>query len=374
MLSSHEPDLIMMLDAESGEPITTEEMRYGFRVTVIAPPAIPLAHARQGSHSSGRATSATTSTTSRSRTCSGAGGDAAHSQRPAEQTVTETAALKSDASWALKHELVRPRSIAEAVAALSEAGDDAAPLAGATWIMRAPQRGERMKRLYVALRDLEELHVLEPPGRIGALVTHSRLAAGSGLLAEAARLSGPPAVRNLATVGGSICARPFPESDLVPALLALDSELTLVHADGEETVALADYLDRREASPPNELVTAVALGAASGWPSAYERLTVRAGSEYPLAAAAVTIKVDGGHVADARVVVGSVERAARRIPEAEQALLGRRAIEAAADAGRAAAEAVTPRDTADGPGWYRQAVLPTLVERAIARISGANDG
>ena len=35
------PDLIIMLDAETGEPITTEEMRYGFRVTVIAAPCDP---------------------------------------------------------------------------------------------------------------------------------------------------------------------------------------------------------------------------------------------------------------------------------------------------------------------------------------------
>jgi uncharacterized protein len=32
------PDLIIVLDAETGEPITTEELRYGFRVTVIATP------------------------------------------------------------------------------------------------------------------------------------------------------------------------------------------------------------------------------------------------------------------------------------------------------------------------------------------------
>jgi hypothetical protein len=35
------PDLIMMLDSESGEPITTEEMRYGFRVTIVAAPCDP---------------------------------------------------------------------------------------------------------------------------------------------------------------------------------------------------------------------------------------------------------------------------------------------------------------------------------------------
>ena len=32
------PDLIIVLDAETGEPITTEELRYGFRVAVVAAP------------------------------------------------------------------------------------------------------------------------------------------------------------------------------------------------------------------------------------------------------------------------------------------------------------------------------------------------
>lgn len=35
------PDLITLLDAETGEPITTESLRYGFRVTVLAIPGDP---------------------------------------------------------------------------------------------------------------------------------------------------------------------------------------------------------------------------------------------------------------------------------------------------------------------------------------------
>jgi DUF917 family protein len=35
------PDLITMLDAETGEPITTENLRYGFRVVVLAMPGDP---------------------------------------------------------------------------------------------------------------------------------------------------------------------------------------------------------------------------------------------------------------------------------------------------------------------------------------------
>jgi DUF917 family protein len=35
------PDLICILDSESGTPVTTEELRYGFRVSVIGLPAPP---------------------------------------------------------------------------------------------------------------------------------------------------------------------------------------------------------------------------------------------------------------------------------------------------------------------------------------------
>ncbi|MCC6223355.1 MAG: DUF917 domain-containing protein [Thermoleophilia bacterium] len=35
------PDLIVMLDSDSGQPITTEELRYGFRVDVVAAPCDP---------------------------------------------------------------------------------------------------------------------------------------------------------------------------------------------------------------------------------------------------------------------------------------------------------------------------------------------
>jgi DUF917 family protein len=35
------PDLITILDAETGEPVTTEGLRYGFRVVVLGIPCDP---------------------------------------------------------------------------------------------------------------------------------------------------------------------------------------------------------------------------------------------------------------------------------------------------------------------------------------------
>ena len=40
-MPSPPPDLIAVLDSETGEPITTEALRYGMRVAVIAIPCAP---------------------------------------------------------------------------------------------------------------------------------------------------------------------------------------------------------------------------------------------------------------------------------------------------------------------------------------------
>jgi len=42
------PDLIIMLDTETAEPVTTEEVRYGFRVTVVTAPCDPRWHTAKG--------------------------------------------------------------------------------------------------------------------------------------------------------------------------------------------------------------------------------------------------------------------------------------------------------------------------------------
>src|SRR5712691_6714007 len=96
--------------------------------------------------------------------------------------------------------LVSAASIDEAVGALARLGEEGAALAGGTWIMRAPLRGEPLKSSYVALRGVEELQRLErgDPTVLGSLLTHAELAplergAGPlGALAEAARRSAFP--------------------------------------------------------------------------------------------------------------------------------------------------------------------------------------
>lgn len=279
------------------------------------------------------------------------------------------------------HEVRRPASIEEAVAALHELGPDAIPLAGATWVMRSAQRGRR----YVALGGVRELrHPVSADERadrvtIGATATHTDLAREDPLRAhgavnglnQAARYSAFPQVRNVATVAGNLCARGFAEADLVPALLAADATVLTATAGRRSARPVVDHLSG--GSTLAELVVGLEIPTPPGRGSGFARLTVRGSGEYAIANVAVSVDLnDEGLVAAARVAVGAVEPVPRLCLTAAEVLVGRAPdARAAGEAGNAAAADLRSRDGLDAPGWYRLAVLPALFRTALARAVAA---
>jgi carbon-monoxide dehydrogenase medium subunit len=259
-----------------------------------------------------------------------------------------------------------PETVVDAVGMLSSLGGQGVVLAGGTWVMRAPLRQEEHAPDYVALRRVDELRGIasgDGEVRIGALSTHVELGTLDdgggplGALAEAGRRSAFPAVRNVATLGGNLAA-PFPAADLVPPLLAAGAAVEVARPGGTEMLDVAAWLGapRRR----DEIVVAVRVPAPAGRRAWFERLTVRSGAEYSIASVAVSVDVDGDVVESAPV----------RVPAAEAVLAGRPLDRASAtEAGRTAAEALAGRDELDAPGWYRLAVLPVLIRRAIERLS-----
>lgn len=273
----------------------------------------------------------------------------------------------------------RPATVAEAVALL----DGATPLAGGTWVMRDPAGARRSGRAHVVLRGipgLADVQVAVDGARIGALATHAaigRALAGDGpgplaAVGAAARSSAFPAIRNVATLGGNIAAAPFPEADLLPALLAAEARVELHTAAGATTLPLAELLADRPGLLAGALITAVEVPAPPRRCATYGRQTVRGGGEYALASLAVSVDFGpDGAVAAARVAVGAVEALARRVPAAEAVLAGRRP---GAVPAREVAEALrgdlVPREGTDIPGWYRVAVLEHLVSCALTDLTG----
>jgi carbon-monoxide dehydrogenase medium subunit len=268
------------------------------------------------------------------------------------------------------------RTLGDAVAALADHGEDGAPVAGATWIMRAPLRAEPMKRHLVALGAIDGMRAIDIAAdaiSIGACVTHAALADALAalpdmhVLAQAAGLSANPAVRAMATLGGNLCTSAFPAADLVPALMCLDALVDLASPRGDERLPLTDFLVRRPVLPPGTLVCRVVVPRAQRC-SAHARLPLRKAGDYPVAIVSVALALSGGRIAKAGVAVGSVEAVARRWSSLEARLVGQAPDpEAAAQAARDGMDFIG-RDGVEAPGWYRESVLPTLVKRALQSL------
>src|SRR5205085_11151876 len=120
----------------------------------------------------------------------------------------------------------------------------------------------------VSLHRVPGLDAIELNGAlsIGALVTHRRLERTAefrgalAALAEGARVVGGHQIRNVATVGGNI-ANASPAADVVPVLLALDADLTVLGPDGERRLALEGFASAPgvTARRPDELLTRVSF-------------------------------------------------------------------------------------------------------------------
>ena len=276
--------------------------------------------------------------------------------------------------------VLMPASLEEAVAAVADRG--ATPLAGATWIMRAPVRGERLDGAYVMLAGLSELCAIEIRDAeiaIGAAVTHASLASAlEGIadcrgLAQAARSAANPAIREVATVGGNLCAAAFAAADLAPALIALDAQVEIATPSGVQRRPIDAFLAERARLSPGWLLTRV-VAPRSGRRSAHARLPLRKAGDYPVAIVSVSLdRRPDGRAAAVRIAVGSVEPFARRWTELEQALEGCIVeAETAAEAARERIGDFRGRDGVEAPGWYRTEVLPSLVRAAFRDIEARN--
>ena len=278
-------------------------------------------------------------------------------------------------SWQAETRLYIAPTLDDAVAALDERGRDGAPLAGATWIMRAPLREERHDLSYVAISKIAALRELSVGARevsIGACVTHAELARELAsvpdcrALALAAGNAANPAIRQVATIGGNLCAANFAAADLVPALLCLDAEIELQGPRGRDRISLSRFLEIRTSLAPGQLVRRIIIARAQRR-SVHVRLPLRKAGDYPVAifSLAVTLN-ESGTVVGARAAVGSVEATPRRWHELEAELVGHPLDPVrAAEKARHHSAALRGRDAVEAPGWYRVSVLPSLVRKAV---------
>ena len=268
----------------------------------------------------------------------------------------------------------RPQSLAEALALLTELGDEARPLAGGQSLV--PMMNMRLARPehLVDLNDLAEFDFIRDVDgavEIGALVRHRAverselLAATHPLLPAVARTIGHDAIRERGTVGGSLAlADPSAQWPLLAVLV--DARIDLASHRGRRSVTAGDFFTGVFATTAavDELVVAACfpkLGPGEGW--GYRSFTRRHG-DFAIVAAAATVVLDrAGRIEQLRLALSGIGDRPMRLDAVTEGLRG--GMPDAAALGRAAAAATTPHDDAIASAAFRRDLVEVLSADAL---------
>jgi xanthine dehydrogenase YagS FAD-binding subunit len=319
-------------------------------------------------------------------------------------------------------EYASPTTVHEAVGLLGAHWGEVDVLAGGTDLLSLMKEYIETPRRVVNIKDIKELGGIQRHGamvRIGATVTFDELAENAEIrrmfpaLAEAARGVSSPQIRNMGTVAGDLCQRPrcwyfrngfgllaqkdgkslvpggenkyhailgnrgpayfVSASSLGPALVALGAQIKVTSASGGREIEAEKFFvtpeneaAREIALQPNELVTDILVPAAATHNATYE-VRQKAALDWPLATASVALKMAGGKVASARVVLGHVAPTPWPATAAETLLAGKSITPAVAEeAAKAAIAGASPLSQ----NGYKVQLARVAVKRAVLRATG----
>ena len=248
---------------------------------------------------------------------------------------------------------------------------------------------------------------------LDALASHPMIRNQYTVLAEAAETVATPQIRNVGTLAGNICQRPwcwyfrngFPclknggsmcfsvggenqfhaifgggpsyivhPSDTATALVALDAKFRVVGPSGERIVPADDFfvLPRRDATrenilAPGEVLSGVQLEPApAGRRSTYNKVLDREAWTHAVVSAAVVLDMDREICRCASVVLGGVAPIPWRVPDAERLLAGQRITPAlASKVGEAAVAGAQPLTK----NAYKVPMTKALVRRTVLALA-----
>lgn len=274
-----------------------------------------------------------------------------------------------------------PQTLPEALALLGEHGDTAKLLAGGHSLLPMMKLRFAQPDHLIDLGKLAELKgTREENGVlwIGAMTTENELIWSEllqtrcPLLVEGARLISDPQVRYRGTIGGDI-SHGDPGNDHPALMIALDASFVLQGAAGERVVSAGDFFIGTYATllEPSEILTGIRIPVpAPGTGSCYAKLKRKTG-DFATAAAAVTLRMSGGQVADVRIALTNVGDTVIHATGAEDALRGQPFDDAHVDeAARRAMAACNPVPDLRGDEDYKRAMAGEMTRRALRTAYG----
>jgi CO/xanthine dehydrogenase FAD-binding subunit len=272
-----------------------------------------------------------------------------------------------------------PETLPQALQMLGEYQGRARIIAGGTDVIVALRRRDYDVDALVDISRIPGLGHIEQQGEnivLGALVTHAQTEASdlirqkASLLATACAAVGSPQIRSIATVAGNLVSGQ-PAADASIPLLALDARVTVVSANGERVVPLADFfldVGRTVVDPSREILTRIefkALGSDQGCCSL--RLSKRRALALPMLVCSVVVTVDKAKkvITEAAIALGPVAPT----PFRSRLIKGKPAtLQTLQEAADMAYAYCSPRDSLlRGSCDYRQEMVKVLVRRGLRR-------
>jgi carbon-monoxide dehydrogenase medium subunit len=270
-------------------------------------------------------------------------------------------------------EYVRAGSVEEALAALTEHGDDAKLLAGGHSLLPLMKLRLAVPSVLVDISRIPGLSYVRVEGgpdgdvvAIGAGTRHFELErsdvarAEVPLLPHVASRVGDPQVRHKGTLGGTV-AHGDPASDLPTAVLALGGDVVVQGPSGRRSIPVTEFFLGffETALQPDEMIVELRVPrtGSAGW--GYEKFTRRE-NDWPIVAAAA---VDG------RVALANMAGAVVRATATEEALARGASIEEAA---ALADQGTSPVADMHADQEYRRHLARLLTRRALERAAGTS--
>ena len=267
---------------------------------------------------------------------------------------------------------VAPEGLDEAIALLSQGGEDAKLLAGGHSLLPLMKLRLAAPSLLVDLRRVQGLRGIQRENggwRIGAMTRHVDMASEQqlGILAEAASTIADPQVRHRGTIGGSL-AHGDPASDQLALLLAYEGSVVVRGPSGEREIPASelfvDYLTT--AVGDDEVLTAVRYPALDGYGFGYQKFNRRKEDWAMVAVGALVKKAPDGTCEDVRVGLTHMSSVPLRATALEAALRGQpldaNSIAAAAEQ---AAEGTEPPADLNASADYKRHLARVLTKRAL---------
>jgi xanthine dehydrogenase YagS FAD-binding subunit len=320
-------------------------------------------------------------------------------------------------------EYARPESEAEAVEFLGAHDGNTAVLAGGTDLLNLLKADVAAPARVVDIKHIPSLHEIEPKAggvQIGALVTLAELDDHPLVADYRSLLDVVDGVRSVqiqhsGTIGGDLCHLPncwyfrngygllgwqdgvslvaagdnryhailgnqgpakyVNASRFAPSLIAWGAQVRIIGpAPGDEQWVPLEYFylvpQTSGQGPlllrPGQLITHVWLPETRNQVSAAYEVLQLEGLDWPLAAAACTLAIEGGLVRDARIVLGHVAPIPWVAQEAARLLVGHAVSE---DSAQRAGDMAVARATPLSMNEYKVQLARTAVKRAILKAA-----